>query len=167
MTRELDPSGRLVRWFGKWPKPLRTWRRKPAPVPPGDIDELAQEVFVRLLRYGDEAVVDPQAYLFRIAAGVAHEWRGRSRIGRSHDDDWLEDRQFEANAEPENELARRQMQEHVKAAVDRLEPRQREALLLHMDGGLTYKEIARLRGLPYRVVLRDLTRAYSTLRMQL
>ena len=51
--------------------------------------------------------------------------------------------------------------------MDRLPPRQREVLLLHVNEGLTYKQIAQQRGLTYRIVLRDLTRAYSTLRMQL
>jgi RNA polymerase sigma factor (sigma-70 family) len=55
----------------------------------------------------------------------------------------------------------------VQAAVDRLPPRQREVLLLHVNEGLTYKQIAQQRGLTYRIVLRDLTRAYSTLRIQL
>jgi DNA-directed RNA polymerase specialized sigma24 family protein len=44
--------------------------------------------------------------------------------------------------------------------------RQRDLLLLHVDGGLTYQQIAQHRGLTYRIVLRDLTRAYSTLRHQ-
>ena len=45
--------------------------------------------------------------------------------------------------------------------------RQREVLLLHVNEGLTYKQIAERQGLTYRVILRDLTRAYSQLRMQL
>ena len=41
------------------------------------------------------------------------------------------------------------------------------SLLLHVNEGLTYKQIAERQGLTYRVILRDLTRAYSQLRMQL
>jgi RNA polymerase sigma factor (sigma-70 family) len=161
-------DGRLIEWFGKWRKPIRSWLRNRASVPPGDIDDLAQEVFLRLLRYSDDIAVDnPQGYLFRIAANVANEWRERSRVRKPHDDSWLEELQIEAGDEPENAFARSRATEYVQAAVDRLPPRQREVLLLHVNEGLTYKQIAQQRGLTYRIVLRDLTRAYSTLRMQL
>lgn len=161
-------DGRLIEWFGKWRKPIRSWLRNRASVPPGDIDDLAQEVFLRLLRYSDDVAVDnPQGYLFRIAANVANEWRERSRVRKPHDDSWLEELQIEAGDEPENAFARTRANEYVLAAVARLPPRQREVLLLHVNEGLTYKQIAQLKGLTYRIVLRDLTRAYSTLRMQL
>lgn len=161
-------DGRLIEWFGKWRKPIRSWLRNRASVPPGDIDDLAQEVFLRLLRYSDDIAVDnPQGYLFRIAANVANEWRERSRVRKPHDDSWLEELQIESGEEPENAFARTRANEYVQAAVDRLPPRQREVLLLHVNEGLTYKQIAQQRGLTYRIVLRDLTRAYSTLRMQL
>jgi RNA polymerase sigma factor (sigma-70 family) len=161
-------DGRLIEWFGKWRKPIRSWLRNRASVPPGDIDDLAQEVFLRLLRYSDDIAVDnPQGYLFRIAANVANEWRERSRIRKPHDDSWLEELQIDSGDEPENAFARSRATEYVQAAVDRLPPRQREVLLLHVNEGLTYKQIAQQRGLTYRIVLRDLTRAYSTLRMQL
>lgn len=161
-------DGRLTEWFGKWRKPIRSFLRNRASVPPGDIDDLAQEVFMRLLRYSDDIAVDnPQGYLFRIAANVANEWRERSRVRRPHDDSWLDELQIESGDEPENAFARTRTNEYVQAAVDRLPPRQREVLLLHVNEGLTYKQIAEAKGLTYRIVLRDLTRAYSALRMQL
>lgn len=161
-------DGRVIEWFGKWRKPIRNWLRNRASVPPGDIDDLAQEVFLRLLRYSDDVTVEnPQGYLFRIAANVANEWRERSRVRKPHDDSWLDELQIDSGEEPENAFARSRASEYVQAAVDRLPPRQREVLLLHVNEGLTYKQIAQKRGLTYRIVLRDLTRAYSTLRIQL
>lgn len=159
---------RLIEWFDKWRKPIRNWLRTRASIPPGDIDDLAQEVFLRLLRYSDDVTVDnPQGYLFRIAANVANEWRDRCRVRKPHDDSWLDELQVEAREEPENQLARSKVIEYVQTAVNRLPPRQREVLLLHINEGLTYKQIAEHRGLTYRIVLRDLTRAYSQLRMDL
>jgi len=55
----------------------------------------------------------------------------------------------------------------VRAAVAKLPPRQQEVLLLHVNEGLTYMQIAQQKQLTYRVVLRDLTRAYSRLRREL
>jgi len=132
--RAQDPrDGRLISWFQRWRRPIRYWLSSRSSVPAAEIDDLAQEVFLRLLRYSDDIAIDnPQSYLFRIASNVANEWR-----------------------------------EHVQAAVQRLPPRQREVLLLHVNEGLTYKQITDRLGLSPRIVLRDLTRAYSQLRTQL
>ena len=164
-----DPRNhRLVAWFKRWRKPIRQWLSHRSSVPTADLDDLAQEVFLRLLRYSDDVAIDnPQGYLFRIAANVANEWQERSRLRRPHDDSWLEDLQVEFNDEPENTIAREVANKHMQEAVNKLPRRQREVLLLHVNEGLTYKQIAERQGLTYRVILRDLTRAYSQLRMQL
>lgn len=159
---------RLASWFREWRRPIRHWLSRRSSVPAADLDDVAQEVFLRLLRYGDDVIVDnPQGYLFRIAANVASEWRERARMRRPHDQSWLQELQVDAADEPENAVARFAVQEQVQAAVERLPPRQRVVLLLHVNDGLTYQQIAQQLGLSYRAVLRDLTRAYSQLRMQL
>jgi RNA polymerase sigma-70 factor (ECF subfamily) len=164
-----DPRNhRLVAWFKRWRKPIRQWLSHRSSVPTADLDDLAQEVFLRLLRYSDDVAIDnPQGYLVRIAANVANEWQERSRLRRPHDDSWLEDLQVEFNDEPENAIAREVAREYMQEAVNKLPRRQREVLLLHVNEGMTYKQIAERQGLTYRVILRDLTRAYSQLRMQL
>jgi RNA polymerase sigma factor (sigma-70 family) len=163
-----DRDHRLIEWFAKWRKPIRSWFRNRASVPPGEIDDLAQEVFLRLLRYSDDiAVENPQGYLFRIAANVANEWRERSRVRKPHDDQWLDDLLEDSEHEPEAMLDHEQRDAYVHATVDALKPRQRQILLMHINDGMTYKQIAIQLGTTYRVVLRDLTKAYSTLRGQL
>jgi RNA polymerase sigma factor (sigma-70 family) len=164
-----DPRNtRLITWFKRWRKPIRQWLSHRSSVPTADLDDLAQEVFLRLLRYSDDVAIDnPQGYLFRIAANVANEWQERARHRKPHDDSWLEDLQVEFNDEPENTIARQVANEHMQEAVNKLPRRQREVLLLHVNEGLTYKQIAERQGLTYRVILRDLTRAYSQLRIQL
>ncbi len=49
--------------------------------------------------------------------------------------------------------------------VDKLPPRQRQALLMHVGQGKNYREIARELGVTQAIVLKDLMKAYSTLRM--
>jgi RNA polymerase sigma factor (sigma-70 family) len=166
---ENDPRNhRLVTWFKRWRKPIRQWLSHRSSVPTADLDDLAQEVFLRLLRYSDDVAIDnPQGYLFRIAANVANEWQERARHRKPHDDSWLEDLQVEFSDEPENAIAREVAHQYMQDAVNKLPRRQREVLLLHVNEGLTYKQIAERQGLTYRVILRDLTRAYSQLRMQL
>ncbi|MGH8241018.1 MAG: RNA polymerase sigma factor, partial [Steroidobacteraceae bacterium] len=148
-----DPRNRrLVAWFKRWRKPIRQWLSHRSSVPSADLDDLAQEVFLRLLRYSDDVAIDnPQGYLFRIAANVANEWQERARHRKPHDDSWLEDLQVEFNDEPENAIAREMAHKHMQAAVNRLPRRQREVLLLHVNEGLTYKQIAQRQGRTYRV----------------
>jgi RNA polymerase sigma-70 factor (ECF subfamily) len=161
-------NDRLAQWFDRWRKPIRSWFSSRASVPRAEVDDLAQEVFLRLLRYSDDiAVENPQGYLFRIAANVANEWRDRSRVRQPHDRSWLDELQIDPADQPDNTAFQNRVSKHLQTAVDRLPKRQREVLLLHVNDGLTYKEIADRLNVTYRIVLRDLTRAYATLRMQL
>jgi RNA polymerase sigma factor (sigma-70 family) len=161
-------NGRITVWFGRWRKPIRSWFSSRAAVPRAEVDDLAQEVFLRLLRYSDDvAVENPQGYLFRIAANVANEWRDRSRVRQPHDRSWLDELQVDPADQPDNAVFQNRVSKHLQNAVNRLPKRQREVLLLHVNEGLTYKEIAERLDVTYRIVLRDLTRAYAALRMQL
>lgn len=157
-------NDQLVEWFGQWRKPLRTWLRDRRSVPPGEIDDLAQEVFLRLLRYSDETIVEnPQGYLFKIASNVANEWKERSRIKRPHNDQWLEDLQIDSELEPQNIIESERDREYYQNRIDALPNRQRMILLMHLNDRMTYKQIAESQNLTYRIVLRQLTKAYATL----
>jgi len=60
-------------------------------------------------------------------------------------------------------LAARQL----RKSVDQLPSHERQVLLLHVNNGLTYWEIAARLGKDEEVVLRDLAHAYSQLRLDL
>lgn len=159
---------RLVEWFQRWRKPIRRWIARNRCVSSAEVDDLTQDVFLRLLRYSDGVLVqDPQGYLFRVASNVVHEWRQRGRVRLPHDDIELEEFPLDGAEEPQSVCEEAASIARVRAAVDRLPKRQRELLWLHIKDEMTYKQIARERGLTYRVVLRDLTRAYASLREQL
>jgi RNA polymerase sigma factor (sigma-70 family) len=159
---------RVVSWFRRWRKPIRTWLSHRASSDSVDLDDLAQEVFLRLLRYSEDVAIDnPQGYLFRIATKVADDWQERSRCRPSHGTSWVEESKIGPTEEMQNQDPKAQLNLSFEATVDRLPSRQREILLLHVNDGLTYKQIADLYGLTYRIVLRDLTRAYSALREEL
>jgi RNA polymerase sigma factor (sigma-70 family) len=154
--------------FSRWGKPIRSWFSSRDAAPKGDVDDLAQEVFHRLLRYGDDVAVDnPQGYLFRIAANVANEWRDRSRPRPANDRGWIDQLQIDPYDQSDSAAFQARVSKHLQGAVNTLPKRQRDVLLLHVNEGLTYKQIADRLGITYRIVLRDLTRAYGALRMQL
>lgn len=161
-------NNRFADWFKEWRKPVRHWLSRRASVPAAELDDLAQEVFLRLLRYSEKtAVENPLGYLLRIAGNVASEWRERARVSKPHDQEWLEDLLIEPDKEPENSVCQARTDETVQAAVDQLPYRQKQVLLLRVNEGLTYKQIAERLELSPRAVLRDLSRAYSQLRMRL
>ena len=147
---------------------IRSWfTSRPASSATG-VDDLAQEVFLRLQRYGDDvAVENPQGYLFRIAANVANEWREHERARQPHDRGWLEQLQIEPSDPSDSAMFQARVSNHMQGAVNKLPRQQREVLLLHVNEGLTYTQIADRLGITYRIVLRDLTCAYGALRMQL
>lgn len=165
---ERGSDNRVAQWFKDWRKPVRHWLSRRAAVPAAELDDLAQEVFLRLLRYSDKtAVENPLGYLLRIAGNVASEWRERARVSKPHDQGWLDELLIESEQEPENSVCQARTDANVQAAVDKLPIRQRQVLLLRVNEGLTYKQIAERLELSPRIVLRDLSRAYSQLRTRL
>ena len=56
---------------------------------------------------------------------------------------------------------------HLRESVEQLPSHQRQVLLLHVNNGLTYWEIAARLGMDEEVVLRELAHAYSQLRLEL
>jgi RNA polymerase sigma factor (sigma-70 family) len=55
----------------------------------------------------------------------------------------------------------------IRKSVEQLPSHERQVLLLHVNNGLTYWEIAARLGMDEEVVLRDLAHAYSQLRLEL
>lgn len=152
----------------RWRKPIRSWFSSRAAVPRTEVDDLAQEVFLRLQRYSDDvAAENPQGYLFRIAANVVNEWRERPSVRQPHENSWLDELQVDPADPPDSTVFQNHASKHLQSAVNKLPTRQREVLLLHVNDGLTYKQIADRLGITDRIVLRDLARAYGALRMQL
>jgi RNA polymerase sigma factor (sigma-70 family) len=133
---------------------------------PTDLDDIAQEVFLRLLRYDrGENVSDPRAYLFKIAGNVASEWSMRARQRLPHESSWLDDLIDETDIAEEMERSERYSQ--LYSALGSLPARVREILRLHFGEALTHEAIATRLGVTRRVVKRDIVRAYASLRSAL
>jgi RNA polymerase sigma factor (sigma-70 family) len=157
---------RLTDWFTRfrrWRAPLRKFLSTRWSVSASDLDDVAQEVFLRLLRYDNAELIEhPQAYLFRMAANVAGEWALRSQHRHPHDARWLTD--LYAPSDPEREVARQAANQRLRQALAGLPLRQREVLRLHFGEGLARAQIAERLNTSERVVKRDLINAYSRLR---
>jgi RNA polymerase sigma-70 factor (ECF subfamily) len=161
-----ESKKRLSAWFQQWRMPLRKFLIRKGTVRSADLDDVAQEVFLRLLRYERAELIEhPQAYLYKVAANVAAEWAIRARSSHPHEPRWLAE--LSAEEEPSETVAREGMQESVEHALNTLSPRQREVLKLQFLEELGYAEIADRLGTTHRAVKRTVVKSYDKLRHQL
>lgn len=159
-------QSRIVEWFRRWRAPLRKFLASKNALRTADLDDVAQEVFLRLLRYNNaEFVEHPQAYLFKIASNVAAEWAIRSRHRLEHEPRWPDALVVEDSAEEEFDNAA--TQNEVKRALNTLTARERTVMRLYFEEGLSYAEIALKLGVGLRVVRRDFENSYGKLRCEI
>jgi RNA polymerase sigma factor (sigma-70 family) len=123
--------------------------------------DLAQEAFARVLESEPD---DPRAWVFRVAANLARD-EARLVVRRKRHLSLLKVEASAAEgsgATPDQELARKEAEELVRQALERLGERDRELLLL-WDAGLSYAEIGARVGLAQGAVGTTLARAKQRL----
>jgi RNA polymerase sigma-70 factor (ECF subfamily) len=136
------------------------------------IDDLAQEVFLRLYRalpaFRGEALLS--TYLYRIVANVAQdEWKRRRRDDRplvsfsDEEADW-EDRLPHPSPDAEQQFAERQFQYSVEQQLQQLSPVERTVLVLYHQEERSYEQIAHSLQLPIGTVRTHLHRGRKKLR---
>jgi RNA polymerase sigma factor (sigma-70 family) len=163
-----DAQARLIDWFRHWRTPLRRFLVLRWSVRPADLDDVSQEVFLRLLRYDRAELVEhPQAYLFRMASNVAAERAMRAAHRHPHDSSWLAELRVESEHEPQQEVERAAAHAHLQGVLEKLPPRSREVLRLHFGENLSHAQIAEQLHVTPRIVKRDLINAYARLRGEL
>src|SRR3984957_880494 len=107
---------RVGEWFREWHMPLRRFLRRRKAGSSAEIDDIAQEVFLRLLRYDRSELIDyPQAYLFKIAANVSADWAMRASRRMLHQSEWLAE--LVDTLTPERELEREGFDEQLRLAL--------------------------------------------------
>jgi RNA polymerase sigma-70 factor (ECF subfamily) len=135
---------------------------------PQDVDDLAQDVYERLLKLDDERVVHkPLAYLYGIASHVVADHRtdesARCKCVVEHDgtDDWLDQ---PSCVLPDDMADRLNLQQQIDRALAQLPPTHAAVLLCHKRDGLSYMETAKKLGLSPFTVEKYLTAAKARLR---
>jgi RNA polymerase sigma factor (sigma-70 family) len=162
----VDAKRRLTDWFRQWRLPLRRYLLGRAGVPAADVEDIGQEVFLRLMRYETAELIDhPQAYLFKVASNVANEWSIRARNRQPHDEKWLDN--LLDDEKPESQMMRAQSEREIERALNTLTPYQREVLKLFFVEGLSYAQIATHLGESIRSITRQFRKSYGKLRHEL
>ena len=153
----------LLEWRQRWNRSLFQFlrRRVRSSV---DVQDLAQETYLRLLRARDLSEVrNPLAYLLQVASHVALEWCDRQPRSDSMvvlDEDMLVDSQL-----PELELDARLTQQRLEETLASISPMMRAVVLLRLRDERSYQEIAAELRLTDRQVRRYLARGYERLRL--
>jgi len=133
---------------------------------PEDVDDLAQEVYLRVLRMDQETCVrKPLAFLYGIAAHVvadfhrehASEPPTESLDASSTHDEWL--------PIVDDELAERlNLQQQLRRAIAQLPATHAAVLLAHKRDGMSYEEVARELNLSVHTVAMYVKQAKARIR---
>jgi len=131
-----------------------------------DAQDLAQEVYLRLLRTSTiDLIAEPQAYLYRMASNVATEWRMRARERKPHSSDALET--LLETRTPEIRLDQEEDQARLQDALAGLDVMARAVIFLKLREDMTNEEIAAHLGITRRMVKRHLAIGYAELRARM
>jgi RNA polymerase sigma factor (sigma-70 family) len=142
----------------------RRVRRRP------DAAELAQEVYVRILRVPDLATIrDPGAYLYTVASNLARDHARRERHGRvalDVDDPLVEEQlaelpAFAAQLDAEQRINR------LSKVLQQLPPKCHAAVVMQYWHGLSYEEISQRLGVSTHMVKKYLSQAMAHCRRRM
>lgn len=159
----VDPNSVIVRLYKQYASRVRgllysrVRRREVA-------DELAQEVFMRLLRGPDlSSIRNPEAYLVTVAGNLATEYELKERRERNPlniDDPQVQEQisavtDYAAELDTENRIRR------YRHAVSELPAKCQDVVVLRTRYGLRYEEIARHLGISINMVKKYLSQALA------
>jgi RNA polymerase sigma factor (sigma-70 family) len=137
-------------------------RRRP------DAAELAQEVYVRMLRISDiDAIRNPEAYLYTVASNLAKEHRVLEQRGANTID--VEDA-AELLAAPtlvSGEIDTERRIKRLREVLRQLPPKCQAAVALHYWHGMSYQEVAPQLGVSTHMVKKYLSQALTHCRRRM
>jgi RNA polymerase sigma factor (sigma-70 family) len=135
-----------------------------------DAPDLAQEVYVRMLRVSDpEAIRNPQFYLYTVASNLVkeHSVLDRRQASRLDIDDASVQQRLGDLPSLDSQLEASEMATRLSATLEQLPGRWRTALILQYRYGLTYQEIADRLGVSANMVKKYLAQGLSHCRREM
>ena len=131
-----------------------------------DPQDVAQSAFARFLSIDDRQTVEnPRAFLYTTARNIALDITRHLKHTRRHSQSAVHEAANDAVDEcsPERIALARERAAALSAAIEKLPPRQRQALLLNRLHDLSYSEIAERIGSSKSDVRRQIVRALATI----
>lgn len=161
----VDPMGNgilLMSWRRRWNRNLLRFLGSRARQL--DIEDLAQETYLRLLRARDlQDVRNPEAYIISVASHVLSEWRQRQPVETASLDELLAADRTDLEAEVDARITQRLIDD----ALETVSVMMRTVVLMRLRDDRSCKDIARDLDLTERQVKRLLAQGYHLLRQAL
>ena len=140
-----------------------------------EVDDLSQEVFVRVFRSLNRFEFDSSLYswIYRIAVNLCIDEIRRKRIRKLIPLDFLSEKRIEGEKHSREEttgaeqLLQKEKQEIIRRALDRLSPLHRTVILLREYQDLSYDDIAKTLRISPQAVKSRIFRAREELREML
>lgn len=131
-----------------------------------DAEDVVQEIFVKIFRglpqFRETARLN--TWIYRIAVNACYEWNRKRRVPEvSLMEHWIEHNE----PDPEEQALQNVLWSNVENALDSLDEKHREIIVLHELQGLTYGEIAQVLEVPVGTVKSRLHYAFRLLRDRL
>jgi len=144
-----------------YPKVLRyMWYR----VGERDAEDLAGEVFLRVIRSIDKQRGNFEAWLYRIAGNVVNDWNRKRKRSKGTA---LPADEMDAMFPTKNRMKLNEHQDCVAEAISRLTDEQREFIILKFVQGMSNEEISEITGKTIGALRALQFRALSSLRRML
>jgi RNA polymerase sigma-70 factor (ECF subfamily) len=156
-----NKSSVLQRLFSEKSAALQTFFRRRVRVP-SDARDLAQEVYLRMLRVSDIGTIrNPELYIFTVANNLVKEHAVKERRRQSHDD--IDDEAIQeqlaelppVDGDIDTDIRSKRLEEVLR----QLPVKCRAALILQYRDGLTYEAIGQHLGVSAHMVKKYLSQA--------
>ncbi len=136
---------------------------------PADAEDLAQEVYLRLLRVEQNATIqNPEAYLYTIAVNLLRERAAlSSRRGLSVHLEDVDESLLGITASAEDEIDRIGRERDVEEAVNGLPPKLKAVIVMHYRHQRTHREMARDLGISTAATRKYVSQALQLCRRKL
>ncbi|MFT3906406.1 MAG: RNA polymerase sigma factor [Steroidobacteraceae bacterium] len=135
-----------------------------------DVPDLAQEVFLRMLRIDHfETIRSSEAYLFTVAFHVLqqHTLRHSSKPQTVDISQLMSEMESAPDSDPLIQAERQQQLQELQLALEGLPPKAQAVLLLHRRDGYSLQEIADQLGMSRPMAAKYLSKALLYLRQRL
>ena len=133
-----------------------------------DAEDLVQDAYLRALRYFESyRGGDERAWLLTIVRRTCYSWLKRHRTGPAPAPFDETEHGVEPGGDPETHAVHDNLRDLLSRAVDDLPIEFREVVVLRDVQDLSYKEIARILGIPLGTVMSRLARARRRLQSAL
>jgi len=138
--------------------------------PDADVEDLVQDLYLKVIALQDEPVNNPPAFLYRLASNLMLDRLRQRRRAGARDADWRSTHQASVGPvdvadapDAESAVIARQRLDKVMAALTTLSPRTQQIFKLHKIDGLSYAQTADALGISKSLVEKQISLALGHL----